>query len=276
MRGAGVVPIEAIEAKLVATQGKFIRFKCEGDRHENGFALLHLDGRPAGVFGNWRLGIRENWTSGAPSQADPEAAFSIRRKSFEREERVRLQHLERAVEAERLIRQAQQANPAHPYLLRKRLLPNGLLQFGDRLIVPMTDIFGKVWNCQSIYPDGEKRYLTGARKKGAFWSSGIDLSLGGGAAPKTICIGEGVATMIAVHAATGFLAVAAMDTSGLLPVATAIRRRWPDTKLIISADDDRKTELKIGRNPGMAAAEIAAAAVNGLLATPILGSDDHD
>lgn len=276
MRSAGVVPAECIAAKLITREGQIIRFKCEGDRHENGFALLHLDGRPAGTFGNWRLGIQQNWTSGAPSHADPKAALSMRRKAFEQEEERRKRHFERAAEAERIIHKARVANPAHPYLLRKRLPPAGLLQSGNRLLAPMTDIFGKVWNCQSIYPDGEKRYLTGARKKGALWSAGLDLCLSRGSAPETICIGEGVATMIAVRVASGHPVVAAMDTSGLLTVATSVRRRWPNAKLIISADDDRQTELKTGRNTGMAAAEVAAAAVNGLLATPILGSDDHD
>lgn len=51
MTEAGMKPVEPIAGKL---GGKRIRFRCEGDRKgkQNGWAVLHLDARPAGAFGN--------------------------------------------------------------------------------------------------------------------------------------------------------------------------------------------------------------------------------
>src|SRR3546814_2350581 len=43
--------------------GELIRFRCDGDGHgrQNGWAILYLDQRPAGAFGNYRLGISRKW-----------------------------------------------------------------------------------------------------------------------------------------------------------------------------------------------------------------------
>src|SRR3546814_20812354 len=54
----GVKALEPIAARIAS--GELIRFRCDGDGHgrQNGWAILYLDQRPAGAFGNYRLGIR--------------------------------------------------------------------------------------------------------------------------------------------------------------------------------------------------------------------------
>ena len=44
-------------------------------------------------------------------------------------------------------------------------------------------------------------------------------------------------------------------SNNLLPVCTALRKRYPDKKIIVMADDDRATKAKTGHNPGIEAAE---------------------
>ena len=56
----------------------------------------------------------------------------------------------------------------------------------------------------------------------------------------------------------------AFNSGNLLPVAQALRGKYPCLTLVICADDDWKTE----GNPGMTAATAAARAVGGLLAVP--------
>src|SRR3546814_9107913 len=53
----GVKALEPIAARIAS--GELIRFRCDGDGHgrQNGWAILYLDQRPAGAFGNYRLGI---------------------------------------------------------------------------------------------------------------------------------------------------------------------------------------------------------------------------
>src|SRR3546814_6858609 len=57
----GVKALEPIAARIAS--GELIRFRCDGDGHgrQNGWAILYLDQRPAGAFGNYRLGISRKW-----------------------------------------------------------------------------------------------------------------------------------------------------------------------------------------------------------------------
>jgi putative DNA primase/helicase len=75
---------------------------------------------------------------------------------------------------------------------------------------------------------------------------------------KRVLIGEGLATVAAVHAVEGATAVAAMDAGNLSAVALAVRNLAPDAELILLADNDIKPD---GSNPGLKAATAAAQAV---------------
>src|SRR3546814_21198591 len=57
----GVKALEPIAARIAS--GELIRFRCDGDGRgrQNGWAILYLDQRPAGAFGNYRLGISRKW-----------------------------------------------------------------------------------------------------------------------------------------------------------------------------------------------------------------------
>lgn len=57
----GVRPVEPIAQRF--STGELIRFRCEGDKpgRQNGWAKLYLDRRPAGAFGNYRLGVSRKW-----------------------------------------------------------------------------------------------------------------------------------------------------------------------------------------------------------------------
>ena len=78
MASAGIVPLESISSALAS--GELIRFRAEGDKpgRRNGWAILHLDGTPAGCFGHYRLGVRATWRSGETrdlSRADRQAVL---------------------------------------------------------------------------------------------------------------------------------------------------------------------------------------------------------
>jgi putative DNA primase/helicase len=74
--------------------------------------------------------------------------------------------------------------------------------------------------------------------------------------------------------ATDYTVIAAMDAGNLLPVAEALRSRFPEADLVIAADNDDKP----GRtaNPGVEAARKAAAAVDARLAIPTMPGDAND
>jgi hypothetical protein len=70
------------------------------------------------------------------------------------------QQREAAVYAQQLLDQASSADPAHPYLVRKRIAPEQLSQWQGALLVPMFDAEGAIWNIQRIAADGRKRFST--------------------------------------------------------------------------------------------------------------------
>src|SRR4051794_24911190 len=51
---------------VIVGDGKLHRIACAGEKNKGkaGYYILHLDGRPAGFFGHYRLGIHEKWKAG--------------------------------------------------------------------------------------------------------------------------------------------------------------------------------------------------------------------
>ena len=269
MGAAGIRPVEPIADKLAA--GDPVRFRADGDKpgRRNGWAWLHLDGVPAGVFRHYRLGVRTVWRAGSdPRSLSPAERRTIMAQARESEARRKAETVakqEAAVGTARdLWRDAGKADPAHGYLTRKRLPAFGIRQNGDALLVPMVDPGFRLWNVQRIYPDGRKLFLSGGRTDGLFWSHGAFVQDGRPSAGPLV-IGEGFATMAAVHHATGHGVVAAMSARNLESVAGSMRGLFPSRTLIVAADDDRHLSENIGLN----AAQRAAESIGALLATPL-------
>lgn len=269
MQSAGVSPAEDIIAPLIQRSGEVIRFSCLGERRhkKNGFAVLYLDNKPAGAFGNWAIQVKGKWSADGSVMSGPHRQIIEFQRSVA-EQRARERQLLIAQEAAGILKAAAPAQASHPYLRAKGLEGLGIYQENDRLLAPMRDVFGKLWNFQFITVGGSKYYLTGGRKLGAFWSQGINLSDPHMPDPMLIYLGEGVSTMLAVHLTTHRPVIAAMDAGSLLTCAAQIQRRFPASKLIICADDDAATHQRIGKNPGLEAAIKAAAVSSGLLVLP--------
>src|SRR5690606_28851747 len=106
---------------------------------------------------------------------------------------------------------------------------------------------------QIIPPEegGKKRFLSGMRAAGGFFTIGTKMSEG------PVVIGEGVATCASIHEATGLPVLAALSSGNLIAVAKEVRRTCPDAPIILAADDERRGE----DSPGLVAAKRAAEAV---------------
>ena len=266
MQSAGLLPRDpgAVHGQLL--RGGLVRFPCEGERNPNGWAVLHLDGCPAGAFGNWRLDISGNWRADHGAKASrPDWAAIAARKAEEREAAF-ARHLEATESAAFLWRLSRPASADHAYLVAKRLSlavaglePNGrsitVQQDGRDLLIPLYDAEGKLWNCQRIMPDCQKRFLARARIDGCFWRAGRATG-----AP-IIAIAEGFATAAAIHLATGLPVAAAMNAGNLMAVALALSCRFPAACLILCAD----TDAGPAGNLGLDKAKAAAAMVPGAL-----------
>jgi len=151
------------------------------------------------------------------------------------------------------------ARPAvdHPYLTAKGIKPHGVrVEGGHTLLVPMRDAEGRLHGLQGIAPDGGKRFMPGQRVQGLYHAIGKPGS--------KIIVCEGYATGASLHEETGLAVAVAFNAGNLLPVAKALRGKYPAMPLVIAADDDWRTE----GNPGLTKAREAAAAVGGSLAKP--------
>lgn len=158
---------------------------------------------------------------------------------------------------------ANRADAAHPYLVRKALEPFGIRQSGNALLVPMVDADFRLWNVQRIRPDGFKLFLRDGRTAGLFWPHGVHM-LDGRPSDGPLVIGEGFATVAAVHMATGHGVAAAMSARNLETVARSMRKLFPAREIIIAADDDSHLPENLGLN----AATKAAQAIGAHVATP--------
>lgn len=139
--------------------------------------------------------------------------------------------------ASRIWMAATTAHAEHPYLVTKQVTPLSLrVDRQNRLIVPLQDADGLIHSVEYISGDGAKRYLSGGAKRGHFSVVGSEPGpLATPCGPFLVC--EGWATGASLHIATGHPVIAAMDAGNLLPVAEALRGRFPDADLVI----DRKS-----------------------------------
>lgn len=168
-------------------------------------------------------------------------------------------------------RLAGQATPGESeYLIAKGLdgftlpcLPDG------SVLLSLVDKSGDVAAAQTITPQGEKKVLYGSAKRGAWRLVNQPHEV------SEIIIGEGLATTLTAHLIRpGALAVVALDAGNLLPVAEAMRQRYPNAAIIIAGDNDwhEPGELDDNGKPkvnrGQLFAVKAAEAVNGSVSLP--------
>lgn len=255
--------------------------------------IIHSDGIPAAAFGDYKAGLEETWCAKKPSAMTDEERRQLRQQM---QEAARLRAEKQAAlnkaaaEAAKLIMAATgKANGDHPYLAKKglpvfaglRVLKSNVRYVIDpeeepktarqgNLVVPMFTPSGDVVGAQIIQPDGTKRFIKGTAKEGNYHSIGKPPEQGNG----VILIAEGYATAARLHEATGLLTIAAFDAGNLGPVGKAIRKKYPDARLVICADNDRFTRVGDMENPGLTKARDAASAIKARVAVPTF--DDGD
>ena len=253
MASAGLQPPDDVRA-----DGLLHRFSTSGKRSDlSAWYVLHADGIPAGVFGCWKAGLTSTWCAKSDNELT-DAECSAHR------ERIRAMKAQR--DADDKQRQQIEADKAgsrwltaaircqHPYLTRKGVHAYGIRQDGDVLLVPLRDTAGRLHSLQTIDTEGNKRFR--GRMKGCYHPIGRPQGV--------LIVAEGYATAASIHAAAGHAVAVAFNSGNLLPVAVALRAKYPELALVVAADDDHRTE----GNPGITAATAAALAVGGFVVRP--------
>jgi putative DNA primase/helicase len=260
--------------------GKMHRFPGYDKKRGDDAAWCKLfDDLRGGVYGDFSTGLDEHWqiqteqTYTAEERATFKQRIEVERQQRQAEE-LR-QHDAAAKHVAELLAAALFDPTQHPYAIKKavdlgpRVKRGAWTQRGwlDVLLIPIYSAEGKLWTLEAINTNGEKDYLKSGRKRGGFHP------LGKIRGASRVLIGEGLATVAAVHAVDGAPAVAAMDAGNLSAVALAVRKLAPDAEIILLADNDIKPD---GSNPGLKDATEAAQAVGGRVAVPELNGQKCD
>lgn len=250
-----------VEYKEVPLDGKWYTTPVTGKGGKNAAGRIKLfsDGQ-GGTVHNWVTGDKITFWYNTPAkqttaQREERAARIAAEKQKEEVRKAKC----RAI-APKILKAATDADPNHPYLLKKQVKPHGIKQSGDRLLIPVKK--GKILTgLQVIYPDGSKKFLTGTEKQGAYFP--INGSKG------TVYLCEGYATGATIHEATGATVLTCFDCGNLKPVALEARKIAPHAVFVIAADNDRGNP----ENPGLTKATAAAEAIGAKLAAPIFPGD---
>lgn len=247
---------------VIIGDGKTRRFSTNGKARDDGGEYRFYDDKfPAGFAKDYRRGIYFKWSARDDAAPFSESERAERDKIIrDREERRQREQAEAARLAQERLNIGNAVDPAHQYLVRKRVRGHGVRQDGDTLLIPVMD-GEEVISVQSIGPDGRKLFQLGSRVKGGFFTIGD--------ASDVIYIVEGYATGATIHELTGQQTVVAFNAGNLLVVAPKIRAMNPETHIVICADDD----FKVDGNPGLRDATKAAKAIGGFLAVPTFERD---
>jgi len=273
MAEAGIIT----SAPIVAN-GNLNRVSAEGDKpnEKDIWYVLHPDPPATGVFGDWRTGSGDavgKWCEKKEDDLTPAERVEITRRIEEakqkRDEETRRQRAQAKVRAARLWKKADPAEPDHPYLRKKGVGAHGIRQSGDLIVVRLVNTEGETQGLQYIAEDGSKRFLKSSTVAGSYHPIGKPDGV--------LAVVEGYATGATVHETTGAAVAVAFNAGNLLPVSRALQEKLPETRIIIVADNDRRTK----GNPGLRYAREAAAALEAELVVPEFeegepGSDFND
>ena len=237
--------------------GKIYRVPVEGraKAERPGWFVLNTaaDGRMFGAFGRWdEAREADTWHSGDASKPLNKTELAAIAEARAGAAKQRDKEHRNAAKTANTQWDAFATDGESPYLARKRIGALGVRFDGAAVCVPLRDATNALWSFQRIAPDGEKRFFPGGRSAGCFHLIG-ELQ---DDAPILIC--EGYATGATLHEATGAAVACAMNCHNIGPVSDALRKRYPQARLLICADDDAKTERERGNNPGVQCATEAA------------------
>lgn len=205
-----------------------------------------------GVYGTWRDGEKLTWSSKSQSLMTFDESANYRHK-IEQSRIAREEEQERVYNdaAKRALYEYDQSAlcDIHPYLELKHISTVYGLRINKdgSLIVPITNEKDELTSIQKIFPDGFKKNFTGGKMKGSFFLiDGLN---------NLICICEGVATGISIYEATGATVYCAMSANNIYETTGIAKRKYPNSEIVICADDNSANKINTGLNAATQSAE---------------------
>lgn len=250
---------------LPVPDGSIHRFHVKGDKpgSKNGWVVFYIDPTPVACYGSWKTGQTRIWYQSGRKQLSvserQELSRSIQKAARQHKEAQQKKYDQAAIEAEELWTSGKDDFGYFRYLDDlKKVDRHGIKKIKHEIVTPLRDIDGKLTSLQFINSDGKKRFLPGGKTKGSFHLLGEVGNM--------LHILEGYATGASAYEHFGMHLPVAITfyADNLKAVALAFRKKYPDLKIIIIADNDRFTD----GNPGLKKAKEAAEAVGGRVYCP--------
>lgn len=265
LNGKGLIPSEII------ADGKLHRCPTEAKPHkQNGAYIVHLDTPATLWWCNWETTEQDTFTEAEKCPLSPTEKEALKQRQavikLLREAEFAERRAAATQKGQSILNASLPCSPEHPYLRRKGVPALGEMRQSqnDELLLPIKDASGSLLSLQRIFPNGEKRFLTGGRVSGGYF-----LIQGKPEKPLIIC--EGYATGASIHLAYESTVFVAFSAINLPHIASIVRRIHPDKSILICGDND-----EAGRNKGQEAAQKAQARLVFPAFTTGTGTDFND
>lgn len=113
-------------------------------------------------------------------------------------------------------------------------------EYGKVAVIPLRDIHGNLWSYQLLNSDGAKRVPKNVKIGGLFHI--LQAFVNG----QPIGIAESYVVAATCYELTGIPSVTAISSSNLVQVALLLRSKYPNSRIIVLADNDRHLEENKG------------------------------
>ncbi len=265
LNGKGLIPSE------IVADGELHRCPTQTKPHkQNGAYIAHLDAPATLWWCNWETIDQGTFTKAEEKFLSPAEKEALRQRQAVIAQQREAEFAERRAAAtekgQSILNASGPCSPEHPYLRRKGVPPLAEIRQSKNgeLLLPVKDVSGNLLSLQRIFPNGEKRFLTGGRVSGGYF-----LIQGKPEHPLVIC--EGYATGVSIHLACESTVLVAFSAINLPHIARIVRREHPDKAILICSDDD-----EAGCSKGQEAAQKAQARLVLPTFTTGAGTDFND
>lgn len=274
----------------IVADGRWHRFRISDTRHKAskpGRYLLHTDGKPNGIFMDWRDSQKRHKWFGQGEHVSVDRA-EIERRRARKSEADTARFARAAEQAKAFWSTCTRINGAsHAYLDAKGIGPHGA-RYGSGevfglgnvqcVIVPISDAEGNAMTVQAIRADGARRFWPDSTHESGHYLIGQD----DGESPIVFC--EGFSTAASINDATGLPVVMCVNSGNMVAVARWAGHRWHGRQMIVAGDDDWHLvdHPKVKRNVGRESAEAMARNLGGIAIFPEMhgvvtdGGDDFN
>lgn len=270
-----------LDGKVSYDTSNFHYYKCPHGSSTDARYKFYSEGIASGYFKCWHCGIEGDFCSKQRHDVSPydwqahKNRLIVEKQKNEAENQKK--QAEAAVLAKAVFSAASEAQAdEHGYLNLKHVKNHGLRVisredentrkaecYPGTLLVPCFNENDKLVNLERIYFDKkenkyQKRPLIGGQRNGVYCLVG-ELNQ-----HNLILLAEGASTAFTVYEATGYPTAITFNCNNLVNVAKILREKFPNTKLLIIADDDRWHDKPELRHAGLKEAKKACSSIRNI------------